>query len=189
MNKDLRDSRLGATAHRSDAGVSTTCIARSTASRCSPSPNARRTSSSAFPTDHPASTTFAARNTRPAGPVLIIASYVDDLILATGGQHVRAATRQQPAAQRPPHSARRSVEYRAVNPGPGGDAGITRRRAGGGRHTHRGWARRGQAARIPTWAASPTCRREPPTPRRRCGQDPSHNLVRASVSQRAAVTA
>ena len=80
----------------------------------------------------------------------------------------------------------RIVEYRAVNPGPGGDAGITRRRAGGGRHTHRGWARRGQAARIPTWAASPTCRREP-TPRRRCGQDPSHNLVRASVSQRAAV--
>ena len=108
--------------------------------------------------------------------------------LATGGQHVRAATRQQPAAQRPPHSARRSVEYRAVNPGPGGDAGITRRRAGGGRHTHRGWARRGQAARIPTWDASPTCRREP-TPKRRCGQDLSHNLVRASVSQRAAVTA
>ena len=75
--------------------------------------------------------------------------------LATGGQHVRAATRQQPAAQRPPHSARRSVEYRAVNPGPGGDAGITRRRAGGSRHKHRGWVRRGQAARIPTWNTSP----------------------------------
>ena len=75
--------------------------------------------------------------------------------LVTGGQHVRAATRQQPAAQRPPHSARRSVEYRAVNPGPGGDAGITRRRAGGSRHKHRGWVRRGQAARIPTWNASP----------------------------------
>ena len=75
--------------------------------------------------------------------------------LATGGQHVRAATRQQPAAQRPPHSARRSVEYRAAKPGPGGDAGITRRRAGGSRHKHRGWVRRGQAARIPTWNASP----------------------------------
>ena len=47
------------------------------------------------------------------------------------------------------------VEYRAVNPGPGGDAGITRRRAGGSRHKHRGWVRRGQAARIPTWNASP----------------------------------
>ena len=47
------------------------------------------------------------------------------------------------------------VEYRAANPGPGGDAGITRRRAGGSRHKHRGWVRRGQAARIPTWNASP----------------------------------
>ena len=67
-----------------------------------------------------------------------------------------------PLARPPPVAAVWKVEP--------GTPGSTRRRAGGSRHTHRGWARRGQAARIPTWNASPTYRREY-TPRRRCGQD------------------